>query len=64
VSAAKRIAVVLEGPGGELDREELTLDAAAYENDPDQAVNDAVGRVIEGWLLSIGDTIRIVEVAS
>lgn len=57
-----KVAVILENSAGVLDREEFTLDAAAYEDDPDQTLNDAIQPTIEGWLLSIGDTIRIVEV--
>jgi hypothetical protein len=58
-----KVAVILENSAGELDREEFVLDAEAYADDPDQTLNDAIQPTIEGWLLSIGDTIRIVEIA-
>jgi hypothetical protein len=53
-----RVAVILENaPDCELERQ-------VVEVADDDAVDDAVSSVIEGWVLSVGDTIRIVEVQS
>jgi hypothetical protein len=55
-----KIAIILTGTGGELDRSELDIP----ENHPDldEAVNLAASEVIEGWTLSVGDTITIREI--
>jgi hypothetical protein len=55
-----RIAVILENaPDTELDRTVLDLPPSADEGDVDDAISD----VISGWMLSVGDTIKIREVA-
>lgn len=50
-----KIKVVLSGAGGVLDRQVIDVP-----NDAD-AIDDAVSNVIEGWTLSVGDTIRIID---
>jgi hypothetical protein len=50
-----KVAVILENTGGELDRQEFEV----AEGDAD-AVNDKASAIVEGWILSAGDTIRIV----
>lgn len=54
-----KIAVILTDKAGELDREELDISPS---DDMDEAVNIAASGVIEGWFLSVGDTVTIVEV--
>lgn len=49
--------VVLEGQGGELDRAEVVANPRGH--DPDEALNLAIHEVIEDWVLSPGDIIRI-----
>lgn len=51
--------VTLEGRGGELDRTFVTYEDG---NDAAEAANLAVHGVIDDWILSPGDTIKIVEV--
>jgi hypothetical protein len=58
-----KVAVILEGLGGELDRAEREIDENG-ESDFESAVDDFVMDQINGWPLSVGDTIRIVEVQS
>ena len=53
------IDVILENGGGELDRARLNI---AEGEDFDDRVDYEVANVIEGWMLSVGDTIRIVEI--
>ncbi len=61
VNVTKRFTVTLEGTGGELAREECSItDEADF---IDEAVNNKISEIVEGWILGIGDTIRIVEVA-
>lgn len=48
--------VILEGSGGELDRAEIAITNG---DDPDEQLNLAIHAVIENWILSPGDTIRI-----
>lgn len=55
-----KFAVILEGQGGELDRNTYTIPADCA--DPDQYVDDVATACVDGWILSIGDTVRIVEV--
>jgi len=55
-----RIAVVLEGTAGELDRKVLRSRTSADADKISVEIQDA----IEFWILSPGDTIRIIEVAS
>lgn len=58
-----KVAVILEGTGGELDRAEREIDENA-DGDFDSAVDEFVMDQINGWPLSVGDTIRIVQVQS
>lgn len=51
--------VILEGRGGELDRAEIEVDAEG--EDAEAPFNEAVQDQIELWILSPGDTIKIVE---
>lgn len=53
------ITIILESTGGELDR--ATIEQPEIENRDDAATSDAIFAAIEDWLLSPGDTIRIVE---
>ncbi len=55
-----RIAVVLEGTAGELDRKVIRSRSSAN----DEKISNEIQDVIELWILSPGDTIRIVEVES
>jgi hypothetical protein len=55
-----KIAIILTGSGGELDRSEI--DIPDDHHDMDEAVNLAASEVIEGWTLSVGDTITIASV--
>jgi hypothetical protein len=50
-----KAAVILSNSGGELERVEIDV---AEKDDED----DAISAVIEGWCLSIGDTIEIREI--
>lgn len=50
-----KIAIVLSGTGGELDRQELFTTEEKASKHIGQAVRDAA----EDWILSPGDTIRI-----
>lgn len=51
-----KIAVILENaPDCELERQ--MVDVA-----DEDGIDDAVSQIIEGWMLSVGDTIRIVQV--
>jgi hypothetical protein len=50
------IIVVLYGQGGELDHKIITVF-----NDPDEALSRQIKEVIQTWILSPGDTIRIQE---
>ena len=53
-----KVAVILENaPDCELER-------VVIEIGDDDEVDNAISNVIEGWMLSVGDTIRIVEVES
>lgn len=52
-----KIAVILENPGGELERKELIVD-----DDLDSVdLSLEIEEVIEDWILGVGDTIRIIE---
>lgn len=51
------IAVILTGSGGELARETFV----AREDDADR-IDDQASRIIDSWVLSVGDTITIAEV--
>ena len=53
--------VILEGLGGELAREEFDVKADGEIEIEDQ-VNALASEAIEGFVLSVGDVIRIVEV--
>lgn len=55
-----KILVTLNGSGGELDRTEIEV--PTDHDDFDEAVDLAVQEIIEGWHLSVGDTITIAEV--
>lgn len=55
-----QFAVVLESSGAELERQVITLEGSAEDNDDQIAA--AAEDVICGWTLSLGDTIRIIEV--
>lgn len=55
----KRIAVVLDGLGGELDREEFNVAEGRGEED---AISRRSKEIIGGWTLSVGDTITIREI--
>lgn len=55
-----KFAVILESSGAELERQVITLEGPAEDND--DAIAAAAEDVICGWTLSIGDTIRIIEV--
>ena len=55
--------VILENPGGELANEEVVIEQSDIEGaDVDDAVDKAAAEVIDGFVLSVGDVIRIVEV--
>lgn len=58
--AVARIAVILENAQDcELDRTVLNLSPEADED----LIDDAVSDVVDSWILSVGDTIKIREVA-
>lgn len=52
-----KVAVILENIGGELDRKVIDIHDEGDEH-------AAIEEVLEEWLISVGDTIRIVEVQS
>lgn len=52
-----KILITLSGSGGELAREIATVGDS--HPDIDEAVNLAIGAVIETWRLSVGDCIKI-----
>jgi hypothetical protein len=54
----RTIAVILSGPGGELDRVEFTV----YETDAEEFIDLKVSEALEDWTYSVGDTIEIREV--
>jgi hypothetical protein len=55
-----KIAIILENaPDCELAREVVEIPDDS--DDIGAAVDDAATKAIDGWLLSIGDTVRIVE---
>lgn len=54
-----RFAVILENENGaELDRK-----VCRVKRDDDDAINDAIGNALENWRYSIGDVVRILEIA-
>lgn len=54
--SARKVAVILENaPDCELDR-------AQFDLEDDNDLNAAIKGVIDSWVLTVGDTIRIVEV--
>jgi hypothetical protein len=55
---AMKITVTLEASGGEIARETVEFEAG---EDESEAISIAAQGVIEGWTLSIGDTIKIEE---
>lgn len=54
-----KIAIILENIGGELDRAEVNVEES---EDSDETVNLSIHEVIEDWILSVGDIIRVVEI--
>lgn len=54
-----KFTIALNNSGGELDSK--TIEIADSHSDIDEAVNLAASEVVEGWILSIGDTITIRE---
>jgi hypothetical protein len=59
-----QICVTLESSAGEIAREIVEIPQAKIDRDESEAVSLAAGEVIDGWVLSVGDVIRIVEVQS
>lgn len=57
LQVAKIVAILLNGQGGELDRCPVIFNA-----DMSDDMSDAIHDAIAGWILSVGDTIKIVEV--
>lgn len=55
-----KFAVVLENIGGVLDRKEFVV--PDDHDDPDDFVDEQATNTIDGWVLSVGDTIKIVSV--
>jgi hypothetical protein len=51
------VSVILDGPGGELDRQTVTV----VRNTP-IALSDQIQGVVQTWILSPGDVIRIIDV--
>ncbi len=51
-----KIAIVLLGTGGELDRREIVI---RPDQDESAVINNAVMSCVEDWILSAGDVIRI-----
>lgn len=54
-----KYAVLLLNSAGEIDRHEFSI--APDHPDVDEAVNIEASSAIESWILSVGDTIKIVE---
>lgn len=54
----RTLIITLSNSGGEIDRKETTVEGG---DDPDEAMNIAAHDEIEAWILSPGDTIRIIE---
>ncbi len=54
-----RLIIILDNGGGPLDRAEVSYNE--NDADPGERLDEAVKRVIEGWTLSAGDTIKIRE---
>lgn len=59
MSNPRTITVILTGQAGELARDSFTI--TPDHTDPDEAISNAAGDIIEGWVLSVGDTIQIAE---
>jgi hypothetical protein len=57
-----QIKITLTGTGGELAAETVTVPQGL--DDQDAAINSLVHDVIEGWLLSAGDSISIATVTA
>lgn len=55
-----RITVILSSHGGELER--ASVEVRDDDADTDERANLAIQNVIDGWVLSPGDTITIEEV--
>lgn len=61
-----RIKVALDAGAGELDSETITIRHGEYGDDSDAidgAVKDAVVKLVERCIISVGDTITIREVS-
>lgn len=56
------IEVILNGPGGELDRVSFETEARQDDPDFDDIVNDCVAEILNDWRFGVGDTITIREV--
>lgn len=54
-----KIAIILENLGGELDRAEINVEES---DDSNETSNLSIHEVIEDWILSVGDIIRVVEI--
>jgi len=52
-----KITIVLDGAGGELDRQSIECHA----DDDSVEVSEAIHSAIETWVLSPGDTLKIME---
>lgn len=55
-----KIKVVLDNGGGELASE--AFEVADDHDDQAEAINEGASKIVEGWILSAGDTITIREV--
>lgn len=53
-----RIAVILDNGGGEMDRAEINID-----EEDDENTNLMIHEVIEDWVISVGDIIRVEALA-
>jgi hypothetical protein len=54
-----RIAITQDGGAGELAREEIEIDEGPGFDD---LVDSWASGVLEGWILSVGDTIKVIEI--
>jgi len=59
----KTIAIILIGPGGELDRKKIIVNDDDDMSETSVAICNAIEEAMEEWVLSPGDTIKIEEIS-
>jgi hypothetical protein len=56
------IAIILIGPGGELDRKKIIVNDDDDMSETSVAICDAIEEAMAEWVLAPGDTIKIEEI--